>query len=457
MAERYVLAYPTLLFPYEFSLEDYKIVLKRGYPEMSIDENLNLLFLDNILINNAENVFLNEDYERLVYDEYNQLPSATRIYIIKKIKDSVLNLFRASSYYPIVELYFQALENSSSNERQICKELEKQIYDQVSKDSFNSDVFADVIKIFSSRFICDETKSDLIGILYNYNQNALAVHFYNTIQNKSFLSTDTWFKLESAYFMLAQFSKAEEILNKIKVDNAANNEVLTALQIVELINKFESNISDKNKLREDFSDMLNKVGDMPNCANLLLKISSSLLPHEDAIYLMTHGKLSDNSIMLYNNVGALYLVEGYRKYIKDAKKKDYLIKAKKYLDFAKLLGQEREEYYPYLELNGITCDFCHAFIKGKSRDYSKIYKKYLKIKSKCDSLYFRSIVYCNCYILEKMTNNDSDILHSYEKVLEDINASTTDAKIKEEIKNFTTFSPNKDIRLPLWIITETHY
>ena len=248
MSEKYTLAYPMILFPYDFSLEDYKIVLKNNYPGMQIDQNLNLLFLDGILINNAKKVFLNKDYERIVNDEYDRLPFATRVYIIKNLKDSILNLFRASSYFQIVDLYFQALESNASNESLICKELEKQIYDQVSKNDFNSAVFADVIKIFSSRFICDETKKYLIGILYNYNQNALAIHFYNTIQNKYILNTDTWFKLESACFMLSQFSKAEEIMNKIKVDNADNNEVLTALQIVELINRFESDISDKSKL-----------------------------------------------------------------------------------------------------------------------------------------------------------------------------------------------------------------
>lgn len=458
MSEKYTLAYPMILFPYDFSLEDYKIVLKNNYPGMQIDQNLNLLFLDGILINNAKKVFLNKDYERIVNDEYDRLPFATRVYIIKNLKDSILNLFRASSYFQIVDLYFQALESNASNESLICKELEKQIYDQVSKNDFNSAVFADVIKIFSSRFICDETKKYLIGILYNYNQNALAIHFYNTIQNKYILNTDTWFKLESACFMLSQFSKAEEIMNKIKVDNADNNEVLTALQIVELINRFESDISDKSKLQETFSDMLYKVENMPNCANLLLKISSSLLPHEDAIYLMTHSKLNDNSIQIYNNIGALYLVQGYRKYIKAPKDKIYLNKAKKYLDFAKLLGQEREEYSPYLELNGITCDFCHAFIKRHStKTFKNIYERYLKIRFKCDSIYFRSIVYCNCYILEKMTTNAQDKLQDYKKILDDINADTTDTKIKEKIKDFTSFSPDTDVRLPLWIITETHY
>ena len=56
-----------------------------------------------------------------------------------------------------------------------------------------------------------------------------------------------------------------------------------------------------------------------------------------------------------------------------------------------------------------------------------------------------------------MTTNAQDKLQDYKKILDDINADTTDTKIKEKIKDFTSFSPDTDVRLPLWIITETHY
>lgn len=461
MSEKYLFAYLGTIFPYEFDLWQYKNItykLCEGIGQTTRNSVFESLVKDDILLIDDNKVKVYPDKKDKIYAEFKSINEYKNKFYTDKIYQEIENVFRPSKWKTIVDVYFYFVKHSScdislSTSVYQLRNFEKAIYGLLDQNNIY-----DIIKIFSSPLISDNVRIELIALLYKYNQNKCAIYLYENIKDIEIIQPDALIKIASAYFMSACPEDAQNIINKIKTSYPTDINIQTTIKALELINEYESDNGNikRESLINDFSKMVNDIEKTPNCANLLLKISSSILSHEDAISFMIRSNLNYHTTQIYNNIGALYLIEGYKKFIKNPKDKDYLIKSEKYLQFAKMIGDEKEEYFPYLLLNMQTLRFCNNFRKKSKKHYSAIYKNYLNLLGKADSIYFNSIIYCNCYILEKLTTNKDDKLEEYHSMLMMIYEKTRDFKIKEKITAFLNFSI-EDKSLPLWIITETHY
>ncbi len=461
MSEKYLLGYLGIIFPYEFELWQYKSIIKKlceGFSQQTIDLQFETLLEKNILLVDNNRVRVYPDKIDTVYSEFNSLSEYKRQFIVSKIYQEITNIFRTSKWKNVVDIYLSFVEAKTfdtylSIDDSSFVNLEKIVYTALLRENMN-----DIIKIFSSPFIDDVFRAELIPLFYQYNQNKNVIYLYKNIKDKKSLQPDTLIKIASAYFMTSNPNEGQNIIDGLKKNHSKNKNIQTTIKALELINEFES---DKGKTKrsiliDEFSKMVKEIEKTPNCANLLLKISSSILPHEDAINFMIKSNLNYNIIQIYNNIGALYLTVGYKKIINNSKDKNDLIKAEKYLQFAKIMAEEKGKYSPYLMLNIQTLRFCKEFRRKSKKCYSAIYKNYINLLGKADSIYFNSIIYCNCYILEKLTSNREYKLEEYRSILNQTYNATQDFKVKEKITDFLNFSIETN-KLPLWIITETHY
>lgn len=456
--EKFGAAYLALILPIKFLKSDYISLLKQIYKfdlkiinrifDSAIKDNL-------ILLNNKNRIELNQEYKKDVLNEFKTLSDSSRKYFLNMSSSVVLNYYAPTPCYEIIESYFSIVIGTSNDD--IIKNIDQRIYKYLSNDRADLKLFIEVMQIYTTPFVPEKTKIKMISSLYKYNQNKLVVLLYNSLDNKDNIPFSSLLEISAAHFMISEIDIANQLLEKIN-NLSKEKEIKTAVKIIKLINDFESLECNKENLKQRFDNLINSIGDSPNCANLLLKIASSILSHDEAIEFMVKSKLNTNAVQIYNNIGALYLTEGYKKFIVNKKDKNYLAKAKSYLEFAKILSIEQEVYSPYLEINLLTMQFCNTFrgnAIGKKKEYKRIYKKYLALNGKADSIYFNSIVFCNCHILEKIINNGVESLY-FKNYLTEILSKTSDTKIKEKIELFLNFVPSSPI-LPIWIITETHY
>jgi len=460
MLQNNCLAYLGILCPIKFSSKNYKSLTKSilGYQDLD-DAVFYFMEKKGVLVVKDDSLFVSKGYSPIVYMEFLNLPDADKSIFLYKLINNIKKHFSTSIYYDMVCTYLYILENKFISPKQIYDLLDKQIYVILSENSVNLQYFIEISDVFTSKFVTDDLKVVIANIFYKYNQNRVVANIYDSIDSKNIINAETLIKISSAYFMLSEYDKANEIITVIK--NEFNDQNISlVVKIIELINKFELNCDEKEieALKTEFYNLVSNIELTPNCANLLLKISSSILTHEEAIKLMVSSNLSNHILQVFNNLGAIYLTEGAKKRLIDPKNKDYIIKAEKYLSFAKTYSVERGEYSPYLSLNLLTLRFYKEYLKiSLTKNYKTIYNNFKKLNNKADSLYFKSIILCNCLILEKLTTKNRELIEEYKKRLKLIKESTKDTKIKEKIEMFMNFIPLRDKFIPIWIITETHY
>lgn len=459
MKEQFVAAYIISLFPYELHINEYKSVLSNFYEGISIgiDRLFDEALKEHVLLIENEHVFLNSEYKKIIKDEFSSLSQPIKTHIFSLIRKKVLSLFQSSKVSDLIILYFDYIDNFTKEHNDVnFEKYNNRLIKIFQQGIVGGDNFHKVIKIFSSIYVNDRIKLYLINILYKYNQYTAVTYIFESLAANN-IDWDLSIKVASSYFMTNKINIAQDMILKQKIIYKNKENIKTTLKIVELMFEFESTGEQEHpKIRRKFDKLIEKVSQDPSNENLLLKFSSSILPKDEAIILMSNSIIYENTYQVYNNMGALYLVKGYNSFLKD-KDRILLNKAKHYLEFAQFICSEKGEFSPYLALNLLTLSFCQEYIKKASRrNYSKIYKKYLSIKNYADSLYFKLIVNCNCLILERLTNQN-DKSQDYEKLLSEEAESTTDPKIKEKIHEFLNFNPKESTRLPLWVITETHY
>lgn len=465
MKEKYTAAYLGVLFPCSINFNDYKQIMYGYFDGISsnyVDEMLFSLVKEQVLIIEDGSVIINPDLINEICDEINNLSDFTKQHLISKLTSFILNLYNTSQYCNLMKIYTDIISFKYEPYflESYSKSFEKELLIILCSENRNLSSFEKTMKVFTSPFINDELKIEFINILYKFNQNMLVTNIYKTISHKNKLSVSSLLKVSSAFFMTSEIQQSQIIIDKIKCDYANDNNVLMTIKAIELVNNYETSKNEKDfeKIKDDFLKLVYSAELSPNISNLLLKMSSRILSHEEAIQLMLKTKLSDHMLHVYNNLGALYLAEGYKKYLLNNKDKTYIIKAEKYLEFAKLFGNDQGEYSPYLELNLLSLKVCREYIKKSIiKKYNAVYKNFRKLINSADSLYFKSIVYCNCFILEKLTSNNEDLLDFYRKKLDKIRFATDDLKVKEKILDFLKFNPNKNESIPIWVITETHY
>lgn len=457
--EYYLAAYLALYFPGFFHEKEYKkIISKISFGHKAILVAYSKLIYENVIVLNEGQVSIRNDITDIIHNEIRNLPILQQSYLLNRIVDSVKDYLKLSVYNDLICTYLNFLQNKTVS---IDNEIQTAFYNFFAKESMQIQPirkFLNLIKI--SSFINDEYKIAIISTLYTYNQNKEVISLYETIDNKKNIKNDVKIKVSSAYFMLNQKNEAKKILIELQEQAKEDSNLNTTIRIINLINNYET-LKDKGEKRElinEFKELSETVKNIPNCTNLLLKISSSILPHNEAIELLSSNNLNEDIVQIYNNIGALYLSEGHKKYKIEAKNNSSLVKAKKYLSFAKTLCEERKTVSFYLELNLLTSSFFEEYRKKSLiKNYSKIYRKYKSLQKIADSIYFKSIVLCNMFVLEKLTSNNADELDKMEKELTNIYEMSSDFKIAEKIKAFLDFNPHNSDILPLWIITETHY
>lgn len=455
-------AWLAALFPINLLVDEYKrVIYNFRYEKKIIDTAFNELIVHDVLFIKDNRIHVSDKSKNELYNIFLQLDSYQKNYYLEILGVGLINLYNATKYIEFIKTFVELIK------------LEPDHYDieqiKIKLNSCMSHVFScgnpddffdkEMVKIFTSPLICDKIHMAFINTLYKFNQNKHAVFYYNFISDKTIIDNETLLKISSAYYMIGDTFSAQKILGELKINNTNNQDVLTAVKIVELINKIESEVGkdEKDKLLNEFRTIAREVSLAPKNANLLLKISSSILSHDDAINLMIKSDLSQHIVQTYNNIGALYLSEGYKRFLLNPKDTEYIVKADKYLNFAILLGNDKQEYSPYLELNKTTLLFCNKYRKGALKpSYKTLFNNYKKLSGKADSIYFKSIILCNCLILGKLLNWDVNTIKTLTAKIEKIRTSTRDYKIQEKIDDFLTFVPGNR-RLPLWIITESHY
>lgn len=459
MSQEYLIAYLAVLCPIKFTIETYKNLVKCITDSQLDDAILHHYIKTGILIKQGDYLLISSKYYNKVYDEFNKLSDILKNKYIFNASNKIKKYLSTSIYYNIISTYLNILDDTTKITSQINNILDKQIYSLLLENNIDLQQFIEISNAFTSSFVSDELKTEIINVYYKYNQNRIVVNIFNSIEDKNLINAETLIKISSSFYMLSEDEKANSILKGIK-EKFDDKNIALAIRIIELINKYESN-SDSceiEKLKTEFYNLVQNIELTPNCANLLLKISSSILPHEEAIELMINSNLSNHIFQVFNNLGAVYLTEGAKKCLINPKDKDYIIKAEKYLNFAKTYGAERGEYSAYLSLNLLTLRFYKEYKKKSlTKQYKTIYNNYRKLNNKADSLYFKSIILCNCFILEKLTTKNNETINSYLKQLNSIKQNTCDIKVKEKIDMFLNFNPLHEKYIPIWIITETHY
>lgn len=460
MFQEFVIAYPSILCPIKMPVETYKSLVKDIVKNQNFDDAIFYYFIkEGVFCVENDYLCISKGYTATVYKEFEKLSDLLKSNFLFNFSNKLKKIFSTSVYYDLISTYLSILDNTLDSENEIIKKLDKQINAVLSDSCISLQNFIEISNIFTSNFVSDKLKSEIVNIYYKYNQNRVVINIYKTIRNKDVLNAEALIKISSSFFMLSENDKAKAIIDVIK-NKFDDQNIILAVKIIELVNKYESNIDNQEikELKNEYYKLVSEIELNPNCANLLLKISSSILPHEDAISLMINSNLSNHILQVFNNLGAIYLTEGAKKCLKNPKDKDYIVKAEKYLSFAKIYGEERGEYSPYLSLNLLTLRFYKEYKKKSlNKQYKTIYNNFKKLFNKADSLYFKSIILCNCLILEKLTTKSMDSIQSYYNKLNSIFQTTCDSKVKEKIEKFLKFSPQNDKFIPIWIITETHY
>lgn len=460
MYQEFVIAYPGVLCPIKMPVETYKSLVKAIIKNQYLDDAIFYYFIKKgVFLVENDCLRISKGYYATIYNEFVKLPELIQSKFLLNFSNELKKIFSTSIYYDLIFTYLSLLDNTLNSKNEINKQLDKQINTVLSDSSIDLQNFIEISNIFTSNFVSDKIKSEIVNIFYKYNQNRVVANIYQSISNKDVLNAETLIKISSSYFMLSENDKANAILDVIK-NKFDDQNIILAVKIIELINRYESNIDvlEIKELKNEYYKLVSEIELNPNCANLLLKISSSILPHEEAICLMINSNLSNHILQVFNNLGAIYLTEGAKKCLIDPKDKEYIIKAEKYLSFAKTYGEERGEYSPYLSLNLLTLRFYKEYKKKSlTKQYKTIYNNFKKLYNKADSLYFKSIILCNCFILEKLTTQSRDSIQSYYNKLNSVLQTTCDSKVKEKIEKFLNFSPQNDKFIPIWIITETHY
>lgn len=460
MNQKYLIAYLALLCPINYSLEDYKKIVRNACDDIKLDDSIFYYFeKEGIFIIHDNCLMLSNIYRDSVYKEFINLSKVAQSKFLYNFREAIKKHFSTSIYFDIISTYLEILDAPSFPVVEIINSLDKNIHSVLIDNRLNIESFTCISNIFTSEFVTDILKAKLIDIYYKYNQNRIVVNLYDSILGKDTLNAEILLKVSAAFFMLSNITMARKILNGIK-EKCTDKDILMAVQIIEIINKYESKVTQDEieSLKEKFFNLVQTTEMAPNCANLLLKISSSILSHEESIKFMIKSNLSNHIIQVFNNLGALYLSEGAKKFSLDSKNKDYIVKAEKYLNFAKIYGEERGEYSPYLSLNLLSLRFFKEYKKKSlKKQYKPLYNNYKKLINKADSIYFKSIILCNCYILEQLTTKNFDIITEYRNTLNKTLENTSDFKIKEKIQKYLDFKPLIDKNIPVWIITETHY
>lgn len=462
MDKNYFAAWLAAIYPIDLLIDDYKrVAFEEDYDKAAVDMALNQAIIHNVLAIKDNRVYISEDNRNNVYKSFFEIGSYQKEFYLNKIGKRLVNLYTATRYVGLIEIFAEliASEGKAYDIDKVKLKLDDGIFQIFSCGTHDRFFDERMVKIFTSPVIERDVHIAFINVLYKYNQNKHVVYYYNFLNDKHGIDNESLLKISSAYYMIGDIANAQKILDELRSNNAYNRDVITAIKIVELMNKIESSIGkiEKDNLLQEFRSIAREVSLAPKNANLLLKISSSILSHDDAINLMIKSDLSEHVVQTYNNIGALYLTEGYKRYLLNQKDTEYLIKADKYLNFADFLGKDKKEYSPYLELNKITLSFCNKYRKNTlSPSYKTLYSNYTKIIGKADSLYFKSIVLCNRLILAKLQNLDMQTIAGLIAEISDILSSTQDYKVHEKIEDFLSFVPGNR-RLPIWIITESHY
>lgn len=462
MKDNNFVAWLAALFPLNLLVAEYKrVIYNFKYEENILDTAFNDSIANNVIFIKDSRVCINDNNKNKIYKSFSQLNPYQKSFYLDRLGAGLINLYAATKYVELIKNFAELIksEQDSYEIDQIKIMLDNSISYIFSCGKPDDYFDKEMVKIFTSPLIGSKVHITFINTLYKFNQNSNAVFYYNFVSDKSKIDNETLFKISSAYYMMGDTISAQKILDEIKKSNTNNSDVLTAVKIVELMNKVESSVgkNEKDALLKEFRTIAREVSLAPKNANLLLKISSSILSHDDAINLMITSDLSEHIVQTYNNIGALYLSEGYKRFLLNPKDTEYIKKADKYLNFAILLGKDKKEYSPYLELNKTTLLLCNKYRKKALKpSYKILYDQYKKLSGKADSIYFKSIILCNCLILAKLLNYDVHTIDALVAELDKIKASTQDYKILEKIDDFLTFVPGAR-RLPLWIITESHY
>ena len=461
MKENYSSVYLMLIFPYNFHKKDYFKIWSKCYEGLDyqiMSLKVNDAIEKRYLLIKEEKISLNIEIQQEAFNEFINLSEYNKSYFFEKCEAEIVNFFQISPYKKLVDLFLNYIKlKIIKNNNDEISESRKKISEELNKLIIENCDFSPIVSIFNSVFVDDELKLELIDIFYKLGKNTLVVKIYESIMKKELIDFECFFKISSSYFLLRKYQESNKIIQDLKEKELDNN-YIQMIEIIDLMYKFETRkytqITDKELLQK-FNDLVKNVIPYSNCAKLILKFSSSLLSHEEAINFIMSSNIDIPNYQIYNNLGALYFAEGYKKICCNPKDKKYIAKAEKCLNFAKFLVEEKNEFSPYLELNLLSFKFFKESRK-KIKNYSPLYKKFKKLIHVADSSYFNSIVLCNCYLLELLTTKNETKMDEYSSRLDAIKNETKDQKIVEKIESFLNFN-TKNAGIPIWIITETHF
>lgn len=461
-----IINFLAIYFPLALSKEDYLSIMHYiifGTESIyNSQETIEKYLMESV---KRGDLIINNNYIIINWENYLEIKNKTDRKIenfkdkILKAKNRLLDNFRSHEKAVIISalinLNYDIINKLNYNSSLLL--LNKVIDEDLRENKFNLNFYNYISVFFDKNLLNDDVKIRLINIFYKYNKNSFVNKLYENIHNE-ILDWNILLKISNAYLMQGEYEKSDSII--LKLEEKYNNDyyVKDIIHCVKLQFEYESNSPiDKTKLENEFWDLSSKWDNTSHCSMLLSKFASSILPHKKAIEYMKNSNTNISLINIYNNLGALNLSEAARQNLTSILKSQYIIKAKNYLEFAQFLGKEKKEFTPYLNLNILTYKLFTAYYKKQRKNLYKIYCDLEQIKHESDSIYFKSILLCNSLIIETLININKSKKDKIKNELVTIKNYVKDEKIISKIQLFLEFKSNFEQRLPVWIITETHY
>lgn len=217
MYQEFVIAYPGVLCPIKMPVETYKSLVKATVKNQYLDDAIFYYFIKKgVFLVENDCLRISKGYYATIYNEFVKLPELIQSKFLLNFSNELKKIFSTSIYYDLIFTYLSLLDNTLNSKNEINKQLDKQINTVLSDSSIDLQNFIEISNIFTSNFVSNKIKSEIVNIFYKYNQNRVVANIYQSISNKDVLNAETLIKISSSYFMLSENDKAKAILDVIK-------------------------------------------------------------------------------------------------------------------------------------------------------------------------------------------------------------------------------------------------